>query len=131
MKRLNPLYILALIVTILIISFVSLDNKRSQHNSLSKNTNSLEQKAKSFKDTKDSWFNAKRVEKQIDRIINSSIFKKAKILKAQNGKLIKVKIETLNQKILDKFLNRVLNEKIILKKLEIKKTSIYFEVEVN
>lgn len=130
MKRLNPLYILALIITILIITFVSLNNKKDEYDSLNKSVNKLEQKAKSYRNSKDTWFNKKRVENKIDKIINSSLFKKEKILKAKNGNLIKIKIESLNQKILDKFLNRVLNEKIILKKLEIKKTSIYFELEV-
>lgn len=130
MKRLNPLYILALVVTFLIITYVSLDNKKDEFSKLSKNVNALDIKAKTFKSNKNTWFDKKRVENQINKIINTSLFKKEKILKTKSGNLIKLKIESLNQKVLDKFLNRVLNEKIIFKKLEIKKTSIYFEVEV-
>lgn len=128
MNKLNPLYILILIITIFIISFVKLNDIKKDYDVLNREATTFKQKAKSFKEYKQTWFNKKRVTKKIDNIIKSSTFKKEKILKTQTSNMIRVKIESLNPRILNKFLNRVLNEKLIIRKLDIKKTSILFEI---
>ncbi len=130
MKRLNPIYILALIATLLIISFTSLSQKKDEYKSLNKNLNSLSIKAESFNEYKSSWFNKRKVIKKLDSIVKSSSFRKEKILRVENKNIIRVKIQSENPRVLNKFLNRVLNEKFIFKKLDIQKDSISFEIGV-
>lgn len=128
MNKLNPLYILVLVFTILIISFVKLGDIEKDYVLENSQVNSFDIKAKSYNDYKKTWFNQKVIRKRLDTIIKSSIFKNEKILKTENKNVIRVKIESLNPRILDKFLNRVLNEKFLIKKLDIKKNSILIEI---
>lgn len=128
MKRLNPIYIIALIAVLFIISFSVLNGKKSEYEELNNQFLSLNTKAKNFKEYKKSWFDEKYIIKKINLIVKSSSFRKEKILKTQNKNSIRVKIESENPIVLNKFLNRVLNEKLRLKKLDIQKRSISFEI---
>ncbi len=128
MNKLNPLYILVLVFTILIISFVKLNDVKKDYALESSLVNSFDEKAIVFNDYKKTWFNEKVTIGKLESILKSSIFKNEKILKTQNKNLIKVKIESSNPKILDKFLNRILNEKFLIKKLDINKRSIFIEI---
>ena len=128
MNKLNPLYILVLVFTILVISFIKLEDLKNNYNTQSSYLSSFDSKAKLYNEHKKTWFNEKNVAKKIDIIIKSSVFKNEKILKTQNKNFIKIKIESPNPRILDKFLNRVLNEKFLIKKLDIKKRSILMEI---
>ena len=130
MKRLNPIYMLALIATLFIISFTSLNSKQEQYEKSIIDLNSLSVKAKNFNDYKQTWFDEKNITKKIDSILKSSSFKNEKVLRTKNKNIIRVKIESDNPRVLNKFLNRILNEKFRFKKLDIKKRSIYLEVGI-
>lgn len=128
MNKLNPIYILALMVTLFIISILVLDSKKQQYHEVDKKLISLNAKAQEYKEYKTSWFHKQRVIKKFNAIVQSRAFRGEKILKTQNETSIRVRIESMNPKVLNKFLNRVLNEKFLFKKLDIKKQSISFEV---
>lgn len=128
MNKLNPIYILALIITLFIVSLSMLNSKKEQFHRLDKEAKTLSVKAKDFRDYKKTWFNEKTILKRLNRILKSSTFKKENILKTQNKNSIKVKIESNNPRVLNKFLSRVLNEKFVFKKLDIQKRTISFEI---
>ena len=128
MNRLNPIYILALVITVFIISVFILDEKKDEYKKSNSNFNSLNVKAKEFNEYKNSWFNEDVVEKKLDSILKSSSFRKEKILTTKDKNVIRVKIESNNQKVLDRFLNRILNERFIFKKVNIQKRYISFEI---
>ncbi len=128
MNKLNPIYILALIITLFIVSLSMLNSKKEQFHRLDKEAKTLSVKAKDFRDYKKTWFNEKTILKRLNRILKSSTFKKENILKTQNKNSIKVKIESNDPRVLNKFLSRVLNEKFVFKKLDIQKRTISFEI---
>ena len=128
MNKLNPIYIIALLLVLLLVSSLHLNNKKNEFEILNKSFESLETKINGYKDYKKNWINEKKVVSKLNSILRSSKFRNEKILKTQSGKIIKVKIESLNQKLLNSFLNRVLNQKFVLRKLQIKKSSIYLEI---
>lgn len=128
MNKLNPIYIIALLLVICFISSLHLDNKKDEYLIANKNFKSLETKISGYKDYKKKWLDEKKIVSKLNSILRSSKFRNEKILKTQSGKIIKVKIESLNQKLLNSFLNRVLNQKFVLRKLQIKKSSIYLEI---
>ncbi|WP_320652484.1 hypothetical protein [Arcobacter sp.] len=88
----------------------------------------LEIKAKEYKDLSNSWKNEKYINKTLDEILKNSIFKNEKIVKTATKESIKIKIETTDSRVLDNFLNRVLNKQLIIKKLELDKNFIILEV---
>ena len=66
----------------------------------------------------------------MDLILKNKIFSNQKILKASTNELIKLKIESDDPKILDNFLNKILNKELAIKKLEIEKRYINLEIGI-
>lgn len=131
MKRLNPIYILALVITLFIISITVSSSKKDEFKSLNSEYSSFRTKVGDFKEYKQTWFDEKKIVKKIDTILRSPIFMKEKILKTQNNSIVRVKIESSNSQTLGKFLNRFLNERFIIKKLDVQKSSILVEIGLN
>ncbi|WP_072682461.1 hypothetical protein [Arcobacter sp. LA11] len=130
MNKLNPMYILALMITVFIVSFVSVSNKKEEYKNSIQTYENVKMKSKDFKEYKKTWFNKNQIRRKIDNIVRNSTFRKEKILKVENSNIIKLKIESKNPRVLNKFLNKILNEKLILKKLDIQKRSISMEIGI-
>jgi len=128
MTRINPLYIILLFLTLFFISFYLVSNQKKLYLEKSLETIQLETKAKEYKDLSNSWKNEKYINKTLDEILKNLIFKNEKILKTATKESIKIKIETTDSRVLDNFLNRVLNKQLIIKKLELDKNFIILEV---
>lgn len=128
MTRINPLYIILLFLTLFFISFYLLSKQKEVYLEKSLQTIQLEIKAKEYKDLSNSWKNEKFINKTLDEILKNSIFKNEKIVKTATKESIKIKIETTDSRILDNFLNRVLNKQLIIKKLELDKNFIILEI---
>jgi hypothetical protein len=128
MKRLNPLYIILLF---LVIAFISIFMLKEQKNILTQKVNELanfEVKTKDFKDLKASWTNKDFINRNLDLILKNRMFVNQKILRADTKESIKIKIESNDPKVLDSFLNKILNKEFIIKGLEVEKTFINLEI---
>lgn len=130
MNRLNPIYILALVFTLFIISIVLFNDKKNEFKSLNSQLSSFQLKIENFKEYKKTWFNENKTINKIDSILRNPVFQKEKILRTQTKGLIKIKIESSNPRILSRFLNRFLNETLIIKRLNVQKSSISMDIEV-
>jgi len=130
MNKLNPLYILGLIITIFIVSFSLLSNEKEAYKNSIKSYENIKTKSKDFKEYKQTWFDKNKVKRKVDNIVKNSTFRKEKILKIEKSNIIRLKIESGNPRVLNKFLNRILNEKLILKKLDVQKRSISMEIGI-
>lgn len=128
MNRLNPLYIIALVCTITFVSFFLLNDEINKYNEKIKEVDKIKVLAKNYKEYKSNWDNKKFVENTLNKILRNSSFKNQKILKTQVNKNIRIRLESSNPRVLSKFLNMVLNKKLIIKKLDINKTYIQLEV---
>ncbi|WP_321314842.1 hypothetical protein [Halarcobacter sp.] len=128
MNKINPIYILAFVVVVFLISISILNNKENEFKNLNKYVIDLNTKGKIFSEYKNNWFNKTAIINKVDRIIKNTAYKNEKILKTQTNSLVRIKFESNNTKLLNSFLNRVLNEKFLLKKIDIEKTSIYLEI---
>lgn len=130
MRRLNPLYLIVLCLTITFISFYVLNNKKVELEDKKSEYLSFSQKSQDYKTLKSQWSNKNFANETIDRIVKNRAFANEKILVANTGKVIKVRIESKNTKLLDNFLNKILNKPLVIKKLDIKNESITFEIGV-
>lgn len=130
MKRLNPLYIVLLFLTLVVVSFVLVIKEKDIYMQKIKDMNTLEVKAKEYKNLSQFWKNQKFIEKTIDEILKNSMLKNEKITKTSTKESIKIKIESSNPQVLDNFLNRFLNKQLIIKKIEIDKNFINLEIGV-
>ncbi len=128
MNKLNPLYIVALFFTVLLISFFYLDMKRSDYTLKVKKLELLKNSSKQYVEYKSNWDNRKFVENTINKILKSRSFRNQKVLKASTARVLKVKIESKDKKVLNEFLNKVLNKKLLIKKLRLEKDFISLEI---
>jgi hypothetical protein len=130
MKRLNPLYVILLFLTILIISIFSLNKEKNNFKEKSQEYSTFKIKAKEYKNLKEQWLNEKFVNETLDQILKNKMFSNQKFLRATTKDLVKVRIESDDPKILDSFLNKILNKQLELKKLEIEKRFINLEIGI-
>lgn len=130
MNRLNPLYIVSLLFTIVFLSFYLLQNKKNDYLEKIQEISNLQIKAKEYKDLSESWKNESFINKTLDEILKSSSFKNENITKTATKESIKIKLESSNSTILDNFLNKILNKPLIIKKLELQKSSITLEIGI-
>jgi len=128
MKRLNPLYLLALFATVVFISFFLLNEESKQYSEKVREFNNLQVKAKEYRDFKSSWDNKSFVNKTLNQILKSRTFRSEKVLRVETKNSVKIKLISQNQKVLNSFLNKVLNKKLIIKKLELNKSYIDLEI---
>ena len=130
MNRINPLYLIALTVTILFISLYSLNNEKTTFIEKKEELKLIQEKSKDYKSYKESWNNEAFVDKTIDNILKSRQFSNQKVLRAKTKNSLKIKIESTNPNILNIFLNKILNKKLTIKKLEIEKSFINVEIGI-
>jgi len=130
MKRFNPLYVVLLFITILFVTFFVLSSKKQEYVSKTSEYKSIQQKAKEYKSLKSQWSDKKFTNDTIERIIKNRMFSKEKVLFANSGNVTRVKIESKDPKILDAFLNKVLNKPITIKNINMTKNSISLEIGV-
>ena len=131
MNRINPLYIIALTLTVLFISLYSLNKEKITFNEKKDELSLIKKKAKDYKSYKESWINEAFVDKTLNDILKSRQFSNQKVLRAKTKNSVKVKIQSNDQNILNAFLNKILNKKLIIRKLEIEKSFINIEIGIN
>lgn len=130
MNRLNPLYIVLLLFTVLFISFFSLINIKKVYSEKLEETNEIQIKAKEYNSLVSYWKNEEFIQKTLDEILKNPLFKNENIVKTETKESIKIRIETPNSQILDSFLNKILNKQLIIKKMELDKNYINLEIGI-
>ena len=130
MNRLNPLYIVLLLFTVLFISFFSLINIKKVYSEKLEETNEIQIKAKEYNSLVSYWKNEEFIQKTLDEILKNPLFKNENIVKTETKESIKIRIETPNSQILDSFLNKILNKQLIIKKIELDKNYINLEIGI-
>lgn len=128
MNRLNPLYLIALCFSILLVSFFSLSSQKENYSDKLAQIADFEVKASKYKEYKSNWNNKQFVNKTLDLILRNKSFSNQKVLRVESKDKIKLKLISSDPKILNSFLNRILNKKLIIKKLELEKTYIALEI---
>jgi len=129
-NKINPLYFLALAFVVFLISISATKGKQSQLFKENKNYQSFAIKAEIYKEYKRTWFNENYIREKIDSIIKNSTFKKEKISKVESKNIIKIKIESKNQKILNRFLNKILNERFAIRDMQVRQNSVSVEIGI-
>ena len=126
MRKITPSTILLISFALMLISFIFI--KRSNIELISNYNNLIEYNNLGLKYNKisNSWLKGSVVENKLNKIIKSCHI--VNIEKNRSSKQIKVSFDgSLNQ--IDKFVNKILNEKFIIKQLEIKKKHLLLVVE--
>ena len=107
-----------------------LNSEKNSFDSKVKDLSLIQVKTKDFKELQSSWSNKDFVNTNLDQILKNRIFSNQKVLRVATGEVIKLKIESTNPKVLDSFLNKILNKQFLIKKLELEKTYINLEIGI-
>ncbi len=128
MMRINPLYILALVVVLFLISISNLQNtKESLSQSKQENKQYLEV-ANEYQNLNKNWGKNSNSESKLNNIL--------KVLDIQNisvnkkNKKIEIVIKDADIKKIDKLINKILNENIVIKSLYLTKNDFNMEIVI-
>ena len=130
MKKINPLYFLALLITVLLISISSIKNLKQELNDELISLKELEQKANIYKSYKNEWQKKSVVQKKINKIKNIALFKNEKIKVDVLSSSLKITFDSVNRNKQNSFLNMILNDSFIIKSMNFTKDKLVIEVSV-
>ena len=123
MNKINPLYILGFFVLVLILTVIqnySIQNKIAEAAQL---VSTIKQNGQEISTLKKHWKNSKQTVQHIEALLNQNPFKSKVIKKERKASLYKIALHHLDAPLLDRFLGKILNEYVVLKKLTIDRAS--------
>ncbi len=130
MNRINPLYLLLLSFVIVFISLSMLTSEKNQLMSKSEESIVFEKMSVNFIGLKKEWFNKNEIKKQINILTNEFKSRKVDISTLFEDKKAVIKLNSQNKSIIESFVNKLLNNKFLINKLEISKNSVLVEVSI-
>ncbi|RXJ68317.1 hypothetical protein CRV08_08685 [Halarcobacter ebronensis] len=129
MSKINPLYLLALIVILFITSFIVLQNKKEQLLIAEHDFNQKYALAKEFNLLKRNYRNKEQKISSIKSLENNATFKKGELHINESNTNISVSFKSEDPNILENFINRILQERFSFKSFSISLNKVTFEVE--
>lgn len=130
MNRINPIYILLLCLTISLVSFSLLFDIKKELLSNTEKLSNFKNTASTFVSLKKDWNNKQEIQKQISNLSNEITSKKAKLLISFEKRVATIKLETSEKKVLNRFVNKLLNKKLKINKLDIRSNYVFVEVSL-
>ena len=128
MNRVNPLHVLLILLIITFFSFYLSNNKKKNIQIETKKINIFKEKIYLYKNLKKSWYNQKETMKQVNFILNDSKLSNENIDTSFNKKSVKIKLNFSNKKMVNYFVNKLLNKKLRITNLNITNTQVFVEV---
>ncbi len=126
LKKIDPLYVLLLSIAVLFVSIVSFNKSKINMQNSQDELINLHAIASNYSQMKKDWGSSEHTIKIIDNIITSVGINT--LDKKITEKKITIKIDKLSLQKIDKFVNKILNEKLNILKLNISGTSLELEV---
>ncbi len=124
LNKINPLYILLFVFTILLISFTQLNTIKDEYTQKAQAFNGFKKDTKVYTDLKTRWDSKTEQKKIIQRVISSN---RSIEVKEYKNKTI-LTLRSKNNRDIEKFVNKILNESLIILKLDIKPQIAVFEL---
>jgi hypothetical protein len=128
MNKINPLYIFIFSVVLFLLSTISIISSSSSLQFKKEDINKYIIVANRYNNLQKSWGKNSGAKNTINKILKSSNIQNASINKTSNT--IKIYIKNTSIDILDKFINKVLNEHLIIKKFTLTKNELQIEVGI-
>jgi len=126
MKRISHINLLLLSFLVFLVSiFFLLESKKELKTSF-KNYNEINLLSTEYKNQKLKWINPKGIDKKLNTIIKRLKLKNITMKKNKNAIDITLKRTSIKQ--IDKFLNKILNESLIINRLDITKNTLEIQI---
>lgn len=123
MNRVNPFYVGALLVVLLIMSLYLLDSAKESLVESKKSFKETQKIANEIKGLKDTYANEAVIKKNIVRLLAHNSFKAAKIKADYKNSGVKISSNNMDKKALDLLMGKILNSSYDIRRLQIKRLS--------
>ena len=90
----------------------------------------FEKSAAEFSTLKKGWFNKNETKKQIHYLVKDRKFKNAEVIKTDEKTKTIIQLKSKDKNVVNQFVNKLLNKKLLINKLDITKSSVNVEVSV-
>ncbi len=135
MNKINPLYILGFFVLVLVTMIIQNMSMQTKIAEASQQVSVIKQVGQEISALKKHWKDPTQAKKNIDLLLSNRAFK-AKVTKQEKkANIYKIALKDMDAATLDKFMSKVLNEYVVIKKISIdrvaeSKISIAMEIEL-
>ena len=123
MNRINPLHIGALLVVILFYMIFELADAKSALLEAKANFNSTSKLAVELHELQRVYHNKSKTKRAILRILDASILRDAQIKKRIKNSSITITAASINKKVLNYLMGKILNNSFVIQSIKIKKLS--------
>jgi hypothetical protein len=127
MNKINPLYILLFSIVLFIFSIINLNTANDGLSKIKEQSKEYLQIANKYNALQNAW-GQNKPKKKIEKILQLSNIQNANII--TNNKSIKIIIKDTKLNLIDKFMNKILNETIKVKKFTLTNNSLDLEVGI-
>ena len=128
MKNINPLFLLIASLIVLFIAIFSFNKAQKQLLIEQEEYQEFKQLSLRYNKQRDTFSNGTNIIKRIQKLLLNSNIRNAEIL--HKNKKITIKISSLNINLVQKFINKILNERFNIIKLNIIQDKITLEIGV-
>lgn len=130
MRKINPLFVATGLCFLIIIGTINMKNNIVIFDNSIVQLNNMTILADNYKDIKENWFDDKKIDTKINKIINDKYFNNTKINKIILKNSIKLHLKTSNKETLGVFVTKIMNEKFEINKFEFSNSFVNFEIGV-
>jgi len=133
MNQLNPLHVGVLLLVILAFSFFKLDEAKKELFHIQQKYKETENIARELKALKAVYANKQKTKHTLEKILSQSSFRRANIHMKKSKKVISISGSSLEYKVLNSFMGKILNGNFNIIKLKIKKlndTQAHLDMEI-
>ncbi len=123
MNKINPIYILGFFVLVLVVMIFQNFSIRNTIVETTQQVSSVKQNGQAIASLKKHWKNPVQSQKSIDALLNHRDFKANVLKQEKKANSYKISLHNLDARKLDKFVGKVLNEYVILKKITINRVA--------
>jgi hypothetical protein len=121
MNKINPLYILGFFIFVLFLMIYQNVKMQDKIVTATQQVSVVTQVGQEIASLKKHWKNPIQAKKNIDSILNNRAFKTHVSKKEKKSNTYKIELKDVNVATLDKFMSKILNEYVILKKIKIER----------
>lgn len=128
MNKINPLFLLSATIVVTFIAFYSYFQAQNKFVTSKQDLESFGVIAKNYASLNSAYQDKKKILKRLETIIKKSNIKNANMTKGE--KKITLKIDKANSTQIEKVVNKLLNEKFNIVKIQVNETSLFIEIGV-
>jgi len=123
MNKINPLYILGFFVFVLLLMIYQNVKMQDKIVTATQQVSVVKQVGQEIASLKKHWKNPTQAQKNIEALLNNRAFKTHVSKKEKKSNLYKIELKDINAATLDKFMSKILNEYVIVKKINIERSA--------